>query len=483
MPSLAFYEAHYQALFAPLAALSRHGIRIDREAAKEHRETLQAECRKIQKKLERRAGESLIGKTDFSNPKIQKLLYSQLGFPRLYHEGHVTADEAAIRKCMNRALGVLEGKIEGKARFQREPQESIDICRLILRHREAAKEAGMIGEDSVDPDGRLRCRYVFGPYTGRLASRKNPYGTGVNLQNPSRKIRRLFLPDPGCVLLEVDLSQAESRAVYAQTGDPYLISLARSKPWEHDDHARTAAMIFLPGFKPKGFCPKGSLEVTKDQRQFGKKTRHAFHYDEGGARMSEDLLKESDSQIVKSPNECQAWLDRLNELEPGIPAWKAALRKELWRTGKLVSDWGREVDVTNLRFDDKLFRILYAFKGQSPIGDLLNVYGLAPLFKWIVKHSLASRINLQVHDALIVSCPWDEVWDVARYLDVMLSREREYWSPVKKKMIRLGIPAEFFVGRSWDKGSGREWNRLPEREEMEGFAKELVREMREKEAA
>lgn len=478
MSRLEFYEKHYQSLFEPLSALMKTGVRIDVREANRHRASLRKECTRIQSSLEDLAGEPLHAKKDFSNPKIQAFLYGTLGFPRLYKEGRVTADEGAIRKCMNRAQAVIEGKIEkskGKY-FHQEPKEAMEACRLLLRHREAAQERKLLTANAVDPDGRLRCRYVFGPYTGRLASRKNPYGTGVNLQNPSRKMRRIFIPDKGCLFLECDLSQAESREVYMQTGDPYLRELAQAKPWEHDDHSRTAGMIFLDEEIPKGFIARGSLPITPDQRQFGKKTRHAYHYDEHGARMSEDLLKESESTIIMSPAECEGWLVKLNEKEPGIGLWKAAIRKALFRDPTLRSSWGREVDVSNLRYDDALFRIGYAFHGQSPVGDLLNVQGLVPLFNHIKREGLRSRINLQVHDALIISCPPDEIWAVAKYLRDELEKPHQVYSPVTRKTYQLSIPCEFFVGTSWSKKDGKSWDRLPKRSELREFAEERIRE-------
>ena len=43
-------------------------------------------------------------------------------------------------------------------------------------------------------------------------------------------------------LMEIDLSQVESRIVYMLTRDPKLVSEAQSMPWEHDMHTENAKL-------------------------------------------------------------------------------------------------------------------------------------------------------------------------------------------------------------------------------------------------
>lgn len=485
MPSVRFYRDHYQALFEPMIGLMRHGVKIDRYAAKKHRHDLERECMEIQKQLEEFAGTPLHGPKDLASKKIQWFLYTYLGFPRLFMKGKQSADETRIRKCIQRAQRLVTGELQPVLKkkrrlYERKPRATIKMLRALLRHREAAKEAGVFGRKVLDPDHRYRSRYIFGPYTGRFASRKNPYDTGGNAQNIKRNMRHLVLPDDGCVFLELDYSQAESRGVYIQTGDPYMMTLARAKPWEHDDHSRTAGMIFLPDYRPTGFVPKGSLPITKDQRQFGKKTRHARHYGEGGKRMSDDLL---DEDIVKSPRECDQWLRNLADAEPPITQWQLGVIKDVLRTGYLHDRvFGARVDVTNMRPNDELYRIAFAFQGQAPIGRMLNFQGLVPLFNWIRDNGMRSRINLQVHDALVISCPPREIWRVFKFLKASMEQPNKFYSPVTREYYKLSIPTEAFVGKTWDKKSGREFDRLPARSELEDYAAQLLDE-RQKEAA
>src|SRR5207247_1704683 len=101
----------------------------------------------------------------------------------------------------------------------------------------------------VDADGRIRCSWdITGTRTGRLSSRASIYGSGTNLQNiPSRRkegehIRRMFISDPGKVLIVRDYSQAEVWLVAYLSECQKLIDLLNDPA--RDIHRETAAGIF-----------------------------------------------------------------------------------------------------------------------------------------------------------------------------------------------------------------------------------------------
>ncbi len=68
-----------------------------------------------------------------------------------------------------------------------------------------------------------------GTSTFRFNSTANPMGWGTNLQNVFKSedsdlpgIRRLFLPDPGKLLVEFDLSKADLRVVVWESEEEEL---------------------------------------------------------------------------------------------------------------------------------------------------------------------------------------------------------------------------------------------------------------------
>ena len=340
------------------------------------------------------------------------------------------------------------------------PAKAVEPCSLILEWRGKKKQSELLTEHVTDADFRMRSSYRFTTETGRLNSSKNPFGTGRNAQNIDRTLRHMFVPDDGCVFVECDLSAAESRVVRARagalTGDQRMIEIARSKPWEFDDHTNTASVIF----------GKPTDQITKLERFLGKQTNHAGNYGEQGKTFSENLLKLTEGEVVRTPEECQRMLDAHMLANPAIPLWQRSIRAELLANRRLVNSWGRVLDIRFDRMDDDLYRRGYAYKPQSDVGDLLNQWGLVPLHAFLAERALRSRINCQVHDSLLVSCPPDEAWLVYDFLRTSLERPRSYDG------IELVVPVELKIGRTWK--NDIEWKKPPERDEFEAAVRSLL---------
>jgi DNA polymerase I-like protein with 3'-5' exonuclease and polymerase domains len=107
-----------------------------------------------------------------------------------------------------------------KLSMNREVLEKLEIfmhprpfITCILAIRDLKKELETL-ESEIDPDGRMRTSYnIVGTETGRWSSSQSSTGTGLNAQNIKRKLRSMFIADPGWKLCGIDLEQAESREV------------------------------------------------------------------------------------------------------------------------------------------------------------------------------------------------------------------------------------------------------------------------------
>jgi len=76
--------------------------------------------------------------------------------------------------------------------------------------------------------------------TGRWSSSSSPFNTGTNLQNVTKDLRGIFVPDPGYVLFDADLEQAESRVVAYLSEDEGYIKACE----EGDLHTTVVKMIW-----------------------------------------------------------------------------------------------------------------------------------------------------------------------------------------------------------------------------------------------
>jgi len=445
---LDFYIRHYRELFDPILDVMLHGVGVDAEAQKEWHKRLRGGCEGIREELELMAGEELWAKKTFSGPKVRKY-FASLGVPKQLRlrktvEGKKrteTLDEAALRLIATR---VTKPKTQTKEQWG----ESKEAARLLLRFRRDEKVANFL-KGAWDKDERIRCQYKFQTEAGRFASSKNPKRTGYNLQNVDREIRDTFKPDPGCVFVKVDLSQIEDRIVKMWTKAPRLVELANRHPEDYDCHRHNAAIIF----------GKSEEDITAEERYLAKRGVHAAERGMAGKKLSEELLKDFD--LVIAPATCQSYIDRfLSEFHEIPEMYFKEIRELMMRAKMLTSNWGRRWFCTYDRFDDDLWRRGYSFNPQADAGDWLNQWGFKPLH-YLLKHSdMRSRINLQMHDEVITSCPPGEAYTVALFLVRMLEQPRYYFGN------ELVVPACVTVARTWGDNEF-EFKRLPDKGKFE----------------
>lgn len=458
------YTECYAPLLPVLAEMSIGGMQTSRDERCRAHARLTADIIDIQNALSELAGESIWSKTDLSPVKLKRFLYEKLGLPPQRSKrkrdgtgGGLTVNEVALRKLQIRYSAKAGGAIS-----------------LVLDHRRKMKLSQFLSDERTDTDGRLRCTYAPTTEAGRLASSKNAFGTGTNLQNQDRDplVRGSFIPDrPDHVLLEFDCSQAESRIVYVLSGDDHLYNLAILPPDRFDQHSYNAALIF--GAKRVADAEFKSLAVdhdftpigyvSKDQRYFGKRTVHGAQRGMGGDKMADELLKED---VIKTPDECQHAIDIYLQKHPGIADYFEWVRWDLLRNKRLTNSWGFCWDVRYEKMDPDLYRRAFSLKPQSEVAFLLNTWGLVPVAEFVRAWygPDEARVIAQVHDSVVLSVAADArtIAAICRCAHEHLTRPRDY--PSRRGPRTLAMPVEFKIGRTWV--GDHEWKRLPTEDEI-----------------
>lgn len=480
---LEVYYDQYEALFYPILEVMLHGMSVDetelraafavaQQAAHQALQSAQAAagvqlftfdtqvqeaCWRVArgewdgsdpdmaKKLKRAKGDAAkyvaqVEAKGVSTQILASVLYDQMKLPtqRMRRTKAVTTNEAALLK--------LRARYKDSNKY---PQ-GMALIEGVLQYREQKKQSEFLDPKRVDTDGRFRASYSFRPTTGRLSSSSNPKNTGGNAQNIDRSLRRPFKPDPGCLLLEVDLSQAEARVVYCLTRDPQLIELAHLRPSEFDVHTFMAQQVF-------GL----SMDDFKRDRYLAKRIVHASHYDMHGNKCSEVLLKDG---YDMSPRECTRLQEKYHEFAPGLRDWQQRTRMDVLRDRALTNAWGRTVEWPWDHFGDDLYRKAYAWRPQSDIARHLNHVWIR-LAAWLYEKGYGSRVNLQLHDALILSVYPEEAYDVMHTLVWFMEVEHLYYG------VHLSIPAEIKLGTAWGLGDIGEWKAMPTQEEVAACVK------------
>jgi len=201
-------------------------------------------------------------------------------------------------------------------------------------------------------------------------------------------VRKAFDADPGYVIFEADLSQAEARIVALLARDDETLHL-----FDHEDiHTVTSSWIF--GCKPI----RDVDNVSEDKRFIGKTCRHAGNYGEGKRKLM--LTVNADARrfgIPISISEKNAG-DILTIFHGRTPKIKKVFHLEVQAALKrlnqvLTNPFGQRRKFCE-RWSDKLFREAYAFIPSSTVKDHLSHTGLR------IKDDLPGlRILVESHDA------------------------------------------------------------------------------------
>jgi DNA polymerase I-like protein with 3'-5' exonuclease and polymerase domains len=281
--------------------------------------------------------------------------------------------------------------------------------------------------------------------TGRLRAQTPPTGVGTNLQNQLRSIRSMFRAPDGMLLCELDYSQAESRLVDGASGDPRALTLARTPPSALDQHRLMASEVL----------GKAMADVTKAEREnVGKRGRHACNYGMEGVRFSEVLIRETEGEVVLTPEECDDIIVRVMEVRPYIATWQAWVRERIIKHRKLVNSYDRHLLFNGRVLSKEDYKEGYAYGPQSDVGQLLTQAGWLPVWRRILREELRTRVVHQGHDAFIMAGPLRELWSLAEMAIESMMVERAY--PGVKGAWTLAMPVGMKLGTHWGEAM-HEW--------------------------
>ncbi len=276
----------------------------------------------------------------------------------------------------------------------------------------------------IEEDGRIRTTFQnLVTATGRLSS------TEPNLQNiPVRtdlgaEIRKMFIPRPGCVLVDADYSQIELR-VLAHIADDAVMQEAFKSGL--DVHTVTASQVFG--------VPVES--VTALQRRHAKAVNFGIVYGISEFSLADD--------IGVSRYEAKAYIDSYLAHYPGVRDYMKEVVAQARESGYTVTMFGRkryipELKSANFNIRQGAERIALNTPIQGTAADLIKL-AMVRVDRALDKAYPQAKLILQVHDELIVECPEEIAEDVAK----LVSFEME-------QVASLNVPllAEAKWGSSW----------------------------------
>ena len=383
--------------------LEKEGIRVNGEELKEYGEKLQVRIEELEKTIWEEAGEEF----NINSPKqLGVILFEKMKLPggKKTKTGYSTAADVLDKLAPDHQIvaDILEYRQLAK-----------------LKSTYADGLAAYIGEDE-------RIHTTFQQTitaTGRLSS------VEPNLQNIpirmelGRRIRKVFIPAEGTILVDADYSQIELRVLAHMSGDEHLIQAYREA---QDIHRLTASQVFHVPFD----------EVTPLQRRNAKAVNFGIVYGISSFGLSQDL------SITRK--EAQEYIQKYFETYPKIKEFLDGCVEKAKQEGYAETMFGRRRPVPELKssnFMQRSFgeRVAMNAPIQGTAADIIKI-AMNRVDRRLRAEGLKSRLLLQVHDELLVEAETGE-----------LSRVKEILAEEMQGAAELSVPLEIDMkqGMNW----------------------------------
>jgi hypothetical protein len=237
-------------------------------------------------------------------------------------------------------------------------------------------------QDHTGPDGRVHPKISFAQATGRW-SVTSPGLTVLGKRGGRHVERAVLLPDPGEVLISVDLSQVDMRGVAWLSKDAAYVDMLSHE----DPHTQIAIQLFGDASK----------------REIAKAVGHGWNYGRGIKAISDShdidpaLVRQFDTSMRRRFPRLVEWQDEVRALaESGI---------------LLNNGFGRLMRADPQRAHTQA----PALMGQGAARDIM-MHGLLQLDARILP-----MLRAQVHDEIVLSAPKREVKEVGEAVVQALS--------------------------------------------------------------
>ncbi|HWQ59119.1 MAG TPA: DNA polymerase I [Clostridia bacterium] len=302
------------------------------------------------------------------------------------------------------------------------------VVPLILEYRTLTKLS------STFVDGLLA---LIRPETGRVhtsfnqnvASTGRISSTEPNLQNIpvrtdiGRDIRRAFVASEGCVLVDADYSQIELRLLAAMSGDRGMIDAFLDGA---DIHRRTASEVFGVAF----------AQVSAAQRSAAKAVNFGIVYGISDFGLSR--------QLGISRKEAARYIELYFARYPGVQAFLKQCVEDAKREGCAKTLMGRRREMPELsssNYNTRAFgeRVAMNMPIQGTAADIIKL-AMVRVHRALKEDGFRAKLILQIHDELIIDCPFDEAERVERLLISCM-----------ENVLDLAVPlrADVKTGHSW----------------------------------
>ncbi len=259
--------------------------------------------------------------------------------------------------------------------------------------------------------------------TGRISS------TEPNLQNipvkleMGRNIRKVFIADNGCELVDADYSQVELRVLAQMSQDENMIDAFKHK---EDIHTKTASQVFNVDME----------NVTSELRSAAKAVNFGIVYGKSDFGLADDLK----IPVKQAKEYIENYFNKYNK----IKEYMDETIEKATENGYVTTIFNRrryipEIKSSNFMEKNRGKRFAMNAPIQGSAADIIKI-AMVNVYKKLEEKNLKSKLILQVHDELIVEAIEEEV-------DIVSTIVREEMENAVAMDIDLDV--DLNVGYSW----------------------------------
>lgn len=389
-----------------LAEMEWTGARLDLNALEELSKQYTEELIQIEKEITAMAGIEF----NINSPKqIGEVLFDRMKIadkPKKTKTGQYKTSEEELEKM--RSKHPIIGKVLEQRGLKKLLSTYIDAFPLLINPR----------------TGKIHTSFnQTVAATGRLSS------TNPNLQNipirdeRGKEMRKVFIPDEGCLFVSSDYSQIELRIMAHLSGDRNMVEAFNKG---QDIHAATASKIFKVPLE----------EVTGDMRRKAKTANFGIIYGITPFGLSE--------RLTISRTEAKDLIDEYFATFPDVKNYMDESIARARTQGYVETIFGRKRFLPDINSRNATVRG-YAERNainapiQGSAADIIKV-AMVRIFERLEKEKLRSKMILQVHDELNFNAFPDEL----PLLRQLVTEEMEHACE-----LRVPLKTDLGVGENW----------------------------------
>lgn len=384
--------------------------------------------REMTQKMRRMSGRKL----NPNSPKqLEKLLYDDWGIehklmrPKIERLNKRSTDQWVREKILIGEFTAPDYQANGSHR-----EAITQFVQVLDDFKALDKQRGTYLEGLVlrrHPNGRIYTDFkIHGTESGRLSS------SSPNLQNITRtkeglpNIRATFVPDPGCVFVSADLSQAELRTIAVLSGDKSLQSVYIDT--NRSLHKEVAAEFYGSNYTYEQYVRSKNINFGVAYWQ------SAFSF----------------AQMYNMPQEeAQSYIDYWWSRFPDVWNWTKSMEKKVLEDGEIQSPFGHKRRFYIIPADES-GRLHVVKEGinflPQNIAANITLWALCSFTELLVKNDLwhVCQPRITVHDSILLNVREDYAKDMAAFIKLRLES-------AAKEAIGWDFPfkADISVGNNW----------------------------------